>query len=242
MTVQPIILAAGRGKRMGNPDLPKVLTQLEGHAVIEYLLESVNRTGFQVPAIVIGFHGEMVRLALGDAYIYVIQEEQLGTGHAVTVCEPQLAGIAEAVLVMYGDQPLWSTATMQNLVAEHEKQEAVLSLATVSNDHPTFRSFGRIIRSENGEVVAIREQKDCTPEEEAILEVNPGLYCFSDAWLWSALKKIRTNNAQGEYYLTDLLGIAVEEGQKVASYSVEEWQETLGFNTPEQLEEVAKFF
>jgi bifunctional UDP-N-acetylglucosamine pyrophosphorylase/glucosamine-1-phosphate N-acetyltransferase len=142
---------------------------------------------------------------------------------------------------MCGDNPLLTMETMKRLVAEHDETGAVLSLATLHTDNPAFYNFGRIIRDENGHVAAIREYKDATEEEREIKEVNPGLYCFSDKWLWNALDKLNRANAQGEYYITDLLAIAIEEGQEVASVEMETWQETLGINTPEQLAEVEKW-
>lgn len=239
--VQPIILAAGKGTRMNNPDLPKVLVPLKGKPVISYILDTLAESSFQAPAIVVGYLEDKVRAALGPAYTYVTQAEQLGTGHAIAVCEEDLRGKSEVLLVMCGDMPLLTLEAMEQLVSEHQRSGAVLSLSTLHTDNPAFYNFGRIIRDENGNVAAIREYKDASEEERAIKEVNPGLYCFSDAWVWNALRKIDRANAQGEYYITDLLAIAVEEGQTVASVEMDSWQQTLGINTPEQLAEVEKW-
>lgn len=241
MTVQPIILAAGKGTRMNNPDLPKVLVSLKGRPVISYVLDTIKTAGFMSPALVVGYHQDKVKQALGSEYTYISQEEQLGTGHAVAVCEGDLAGKADTFLVLCGDMPLLSAATLQRVVEEHEKENAVLTLATLKTDQEAFYNFGRIMRDEQGKIIAIREYKDASEEERAINEYNPGVYCFSDSWLWEALKKIDKENVQGEYYITDLLAIAVEEGQRIASVKMETWQETLGINTPEQLAEAEKW-
>src|ERR1044072_5918897 len=241
-TVQPLILAAGKGKRMNNPELPKVLTPLHDRPIISYLLESVKAAGFLPPALVVGFHQEKVRETLGEDYTYVEQPELLGTGHAVMCAEGQLAGKANIILVLNGDQILLSTATMQELVRHHQESGAVLSLATLTSEgHPTFQSFGRIIRDGAGEIAAIREYRDASPEEQAITEVNPGLYCFDDLWLWQALKKLQNTNAQNEYYLTDLFEIAISEGLAISSVPMASWEEGLGVNSPEDLAEVEKY-
>ena len=227
---------------MNNPDIPKVLIPLKGRPIISYLLDTIEQDGFLAPVLVVGYHHEKIEEYFGaDQYRYVLQEQQLGTGHAVAVCEQMLKGTADLFLVMNGDHPLWTAETMQRLVNEHERTGAVVSLVTLTTDNEAFHNFGRIIRGEDGKIEAIREIKDCTEEQKQIKEVNPALYCFNDKWLWSALQKINTENAQHEYYITDLLAIAVEEGVPMASVEATNWQETLGINTPEQLEEVEKW-
>jgi len=128
--------------------------------------------------------------------------------------------------------------TLQRLIDRHQESGAALTLATLKTNHPSFDNFGRILRDADDEILGIREVKDCSPDEREITEYNPGLYCFSDAWLWGALDQIKPANAQGEYYLTDLLAIAIQQGQKTASVQLTEWHEALGVNTPEQLAEV----
>ena len=235
MKVQPIILAAGKGTRMGNPELPKVLFPLAGQPMIVHLLRTLNSCSFMAASIVVGYRQELVREALGGDYSYVVQREQLGTGHAIKVCQEALQGTAEAYLVLYGDQPLWSADTLQRLIASHEASGAVLTLGTVVTDHQSFKDFGRIIRDSEGVVVASRENKDCTEEDRLITEYNPSLYCFSDSWLWDALSEITPANTQGEYYLPDLISIALKNNLAINTYVVPDWQETLGVNTPEQL-------
>lgn len=241
MTVQPIILAAGKGTRMNNPEIPKVLVPLKGRSIVSYLLDIVQGDGFLPPVLVVGYHQEKVREAFGSNVRYITQEEQLGTGHALSICQEELADTADIFLVMNGDHPLWTDETMKRLVAEHERSGAMMSLVTLETDHEAFSNFGRIIRDEEGKIDAIREVKDCTDEEKQIQEVNPALYCFNNDWLWQALKKVDTANAQKEYYITDLLEIATDEGQIISSVKASTWQETLGINTPEQLEEAEKW-
>jgi bifunctional UDP-N-acetylglucosamine pyrophosphorylase/glucosamine-1-phosphate N-acetyltransferase len=241
MNIQPIILAAGKGKRMGNPDLPKVLTPLRGKPIVAHLLEVLAKGSFMPAALVVGHRHELVEEALGDSYRYIMQPELLGTGDAIKCCQAALQGTADAYLVMNGDHPLFSLATIEQLVAQHERDGAVMSLATVKTDQEAFANFGRIIRNSDGEIEAIREQKDSSEAELSLHEYNPALYCLSDAWLWPALAQITPENAQHEFYLTDLLQIAVEQGRKVGSITIERWQEALGINTPEQLAEVEKW-
>jgi bifunctional UDP-N-acetylglucosamine pyrophosphorylase / glucosamine-1-phosphate N-acetyltransferase len=241
MSVQPIILAGGKGTRMNNPDVPKVLVPVCGQPMLSHLLNTVQATGFLPPAVVVSYHKEKVEQTYAGEHItFVHQPEQLGTGHAVRCCEDQLKGKAEIYLIMNGDHPLWTKETMQRLVDRHRESGAVMSLVTLETEHPSFWNFGRIIRDEVGAIAAIREVKDATEDEKSIQEVNPALYCFSHDWLWSALGKVDTENAQHEYYITDLLEIAVQEGQTIASVLAQDWQETLGINTPEQLQEVER--
>jgi bifunctional UDP-N-acetylglucosamine pyrophosphorylase/glucosamine-1-phosphate N-acetyltransferase len=241
MTIQPIILAAGKGTRMGNPDLPKHLTPLRGKPLIAYLLDTLRQTDFLPPVLVVGHGQDQIRAVLGDSYLYIVQEELLGTGHALACCTDALRGKADIFLVINGDHPLFTVATFCRLTDEHMQENATMSLATLVTDEPAFDNFGRIIRDQKGDVVAIREKKDCSPEELLIREYNPALYAFSDSWVWDALPSLTSENSQHELYLTDLLAQAIRDGRKVATVDMPEWQEALGVNTPEQLAEVEKY-
>jgi bifunctional UDP-N-acetylglucosamine pyrophosphorylase/glucosamine-1-phosphate N-acetyltransferase len=226
---------------MENPDLPKVLVPLKGRPILSYLLDTVATAGFLPPALVVGYKQELVRKEFGEEYTYIVQDEQLGTGHAVMVCKELLQGKADMYIIMYGDQPLWTVETMQELVAEHIHTGVDFSLATVISNDPTFYNFGRIIRGEGGAIEGIREYKDCSEDEKKITEYNPSMYCCADLWMWDALKQIHTENVQHEYYLTDLLSIAINDNKKVAIVQAKKWQEALGINTLEQLHEVEKY-
>jgi len=240
MRIQPIILAAGKGTRMGNPDLPKVLFPINGTPMVQYVLDAFSHTSFLPPVLVVGYHHQLVRDALGDKFRYVLQEEQKGTGHAIMMCREELAGTADAYFIVCGDQPLLSSDSMAEIAANHVNTQATFSMGTVVSDYESFEAFGRILRSPEGDLIGIREYKDCTPEEKEINEYNPSLYCCNDNWLWNALDLIKPLNNQGEYYITDLVGIAIDQKQPTSSLKIKDWHEALGVNTPDQLEEVTR--
>lgn len=238
--IQIIILAAGHGKRMNNAELPKVLVPLQGKPMVARLLESIAASGVcERPLLVVGQKAEMVRAALGDAYDYVFQEDQLGTGHAVSVTRSVLEGRVPDVMVLYGDHPLVTAETIRKLSEVHHASGSVLTMATVQvSDFDDWRAgfadFGRIVRDSAGNITAIVEKRDATPEQLAIREINPGYYCFSSEWLWKNLEHLQNNNAQKEYYLTDLIGIACSQHLPIASVVIDS-REALGVNTAEQL-------
>jgi len=236
-----IILAAGKGTRMNSTELPKVLTLYQDKPMIKHLLSSVeDSTVCETPVIVVGYKAEMVKEALGNNYTYVTQVEQLGTGHAVMTAESALKNIAENIMVLYGDHPTISAETISNIAKVHQENNGVLTMATVKVDdfddwRNSFYDYGRIIRDGNGDVSEIIEKKDATDEQREILEVNPGYYCFKADWLWENLHVLKNENSQHEYYLTDLVKLAVEGGHKIYTVEIDPKQ-ALGVNTVEQLE------
>lgn len=235
---QIIVLAAGKGKRM-QTDLPKVLVQLKGKPLVKHLLESIERSGVCAkPVLVVGQKREMVMSELGDNYHYAIQEEQLGTGHAVN-CASGHSTEADQILVLYGDHPHVSADTIKNIVDDHAANQSIVTIATVEvPDFHEWRAgffdFGRIVRDENDKIIKIVEKKDATENELAIKEVNPAYFCFNAKWLWEQLPTLKNQNAQGEYYLTDLIGLAQQQSHEINSIKIEP-HEALGVNTPEQL-------
>ena len=239
MNTQIIILAAGHGKRMQS-ELPKALTPLHGKPFISHLLETIKKSDIDPnPIIVVGQKREQIIDVLGQAYRYAVQEEQLGTGHAVMMTE-HLKGDSKQTLVLYADHPLVSTDTIRNIINTHEKENAVLTMATaqVTDFHEwrsTFISCGRFVRDEEGNISRIVEEKDATEDEKAITEVNPAYMCFDTNWLWDHLHSLKNENNQKEYYLTDLVSLAFAEKQKIASVAIDP-REALGVNTKEQLE------
>lgn len=242
-----VILAAGKGKRMG-ADLPKVLHLFQGRPFIAHLVGAVKRSGIcERPTVVVCDEHDLVQKALGDSCDYVIQEEQLGTAHAVQCTEEFLSGRAENILVLYGDHPLLKAETLRALRGLHEKENhhSLSLMTTVLPDfdgwRAAFQGFGRIVRGQDGEIIKIVEFKDASEEEKKILEVNPMYCCFKADWLWENLSKIDNNNAQGEYYLTDLVKKAVDQGEKIAILQIAN-VECLGINRPEELEMVQKMF
>jgi len=235
-----VVLAAGEGTRMKAEGLPKVLVPIGGKPIVSHLLDAIKASGVDPkPTLVIGVHGEMVQKAFGDSCQYVVQTERLGTGHAVKVTHPLLEPIAKDVMVFYGDHVLLSPETIRTLSETHVHEGNTLTMATAivpdfNEWRKSFYDFGRIIRTADGKLEKIVEKKDATAEELACREVNPGYYCFKASWLWTELEKIKPGNAQGEYYLTDLLQQAVEEKVKIGSIKIEP-KEALGINTKEQL-------
>ncbi len=241
MQTRIIILAAGKGTRMKNAEIPKVLIPFEGKPMIAHLLDAVRHSGVdERPVMVTGYQAELVERTLGNGYDYVRQDAQLGTGHAVQCGEELLAGKADQVMVLYGDHPFVKASTIVKLRKLHEQERCPLSMMTVRVDdfddwRAPFADFGRVVRDASGKIVAIVEAKDVTLAEKEICEVNPAFFCFDAAWLWPHLKKIRNSNAKGEYYLTDLVGIAIAEGACVASMEIDP-RESVGVNTLAHLE------
>lgn len=238
--VQIIILAGGRGKRMGSQD-PKVLTLFNGRPIIDYCLNAVGELGFpEKPVVVVGFGAEKVRDYLGGRAEYALQSEQLGTGHAVLCAKNQVEGKAENIVVLYGDHPNTKAETIRRILNFHKMEKPALTMMTLrvpdfAGVYSAFYGFGRVVREENGKIKKIAELKDATDEEKNIRELNPSLFCFDSAWLWENLPKVRNNNSQGEYYLTDMAGLAIEQGKKIASLEID-YRECIGVNTPEELE------
>ena len=235
-----IILAGGKGTRM-DADIPKVLVEVAKEPMIEHLLRVIN----DQPIVVVGFQSEKVKDQLGDRVEYVFQKEQLGTGHAVACAQEQLKEFEGPIVVLYGDHPLVSKETIEKLFnLYHEKKANVSMLTTELNDFDDWRegfhSFGRIIRDANNDIAAIRELKDSSEEEKKIKEVNPGYYCFDSQWLWENIKKLKNENKQKEYYLTDLVELSVAQNDFIPSFQVAP-KECLGVNTKEQIKLIEKF-
>lgn len=236
MKIASIILAAGQSKRMVS-DTPKVLHKLNGKPLIEYALAAAGKAATEVPVIVIGNSAELVQQQIGDRVRFALQSERLGTAHAVLAAEKQVLPDAELVLVTSADMPLLTAATLTAVVMTQKKNFGPMTLLTVHSSHP--RGFGRILREADGSVTAIVEEPQATPEQLKIDELNVGVYCFKSQWLWKALKEIKLS-PKGEYYLTDIVEIAVKAGQKVASYVMEDEDEALGVNTRIHLSEAER--
>ena len=222
-------------------DTPKVLSLLRGKPLIRHLLDSVEASGISAePVIVVGQKRELVMATVGPDYRYAPQEEQLGTGHAVLSAEPHVSPEASRVIVLYGDMPYVSGDTIRALAETQEASGATLVMATVAMPdfedwRAGFRDFSRVLRHADGTIARTVEKKDATEDELLVTEVNPCYFCFDAAWLWPRLKELKNANAQAEYYLTDLVGMAVREGVKIASVSIDP-KEALGVNTREHLE------
>ncbi len=236
---QIIILAAGKGTRM-NSDIPKALTPLGGKAMLEYVVDTATEFNQKKPVVVIGYKGDEVKEELGDRCNYAIQNEQKGTGHAVMVAEQLLReNTSNTVIVLFADMPYVSVETLYKLTQTKAEKDAKIVIATSHIDdddlfYNQFYNFGRIIRDDNGVIKKIVEKKDAQEEELMVREINPAFFCFDKEWMLDRLHAIKNDNAQGEYYLTDLVKMAFDEGYTIESVQINE-KEALGANTPEQL-------
>lgn len=238
-----IILAAGHGTRMQH-ELPKPLVPLAGKPIISYLLENIKQSGLcDDPVIVVSpTNVEVFKEHLGTGYRFALQDKQLGTGHAVRACESLLKDSHDPVMVLYGDHPWVSGATLRAVFDRLTSNGAVMTMATAivpdfEDWRAAFTGFGRIVRDKNRHdyVAKIVEKKDASPEELEIKEVNPAYMCFKSDWLWSHLEKLNNKNAQEEYYLTDLVQMAVDEKETIYTVQIDP-QEALGINTQDQLQ------
>ncbi|RCW41429.1 bifunctional UDP-N-acetylglucosamine diphosphorylase/glucosamine-1-phosphate N-acetyltransferase GlmU [Paenibacillus prosopidis] len=227
MKVMAIVLAAGQGKRMKSK-LYKVLHSVCGKPMVGHVLDTVKEAHAERTVVIVGHGAEMVKATLGDAAEYVLQEQQLGTGHAVRQAEALLGGEEGTTIVICGDTPLVQASTINAMLELHASSGAAATVLTASFDNPT--GYGRVIRGEDGTVQRIVEQKDCSPHEAAVKEINTGTYCFDNQKLFAALAKVTSNNAQGEYYLTDVIGIFREAGESVQGYCTTDLAEAIGVN------------
>ncbi|WP_099975254.1 bifunctional UDP-N-acetylglucosamine diphosphorylase/glucosamine-1-phosphate N-acetyltransferase GlmU [Lactobacillus terrae] len=222
-----IILAAGKGTRMKSK-LYKVLHPVAGKAMVDHVVTQVEKINPEVIETVIGHGAEKVQDLLGDRTKYALQSEQLGTAHAVQQAEDELGSKEGMTLIVNGDTPLFTAETFENLFNYHEEQKAAVTILTAHADNPF--GYGRIIRDENNDVQAVVEQKDATPEQQDIREINTGVYCFDNKLLFDNLKNVKNDNAQGEYYLPDVVSILREQGKKIAAYQMDDLSESLGVN------------
>ncbi|KOR85014.1 bifunctional N-acetylglucosamine-1-phosphate uridyltransferase/glucosamine-1-phosphate acetyltransferase [Bacillus sp. FJAT-22058] len=222
-----IILAAGQGTRMKSK-LYKVLHPVCGKPMVQHVIDQVNQLQIEDIVTVIGHGAEKVQEQLGDSCKYALQEQQLGTAHAVMQAESVLSAKSGTTLVICGDTPLIKAETMKELIALHEQSQAKATILTAYADNPA--GYGRVLRGEGGLVEKIVEHKDASEEERYVKEINTGTYCFDNQALFSALKKVSNENVQGEYYLPDVIEILKEEGEVVTAFQSSEFEETLGVN------------
>jgi len=236
LKIDVVILAAGMGTRMKS-EIPKVLHPLLGKPMVEYIFQAVKELVSDPAVVVVGNKAKMVEETLGDQARYALQEPQLGTAHAVQCAREMLKGKSDIVLVANSDFPLITTKTYRKLVRTHIESGNTLTISTVVAEDP--RGFGRILRDEDGRIIRIVEEKAATPEQKKIRELNSNPYCFAADWLWEALDRVEKSEV-GEYYLTDLVEIAYQEGLKVGSIEIKDHEEAIGINNRVHLAEAGK--
>lgn len=233
MTTEVVILAAGEGTRMLSV-LPKPLHSLLGKPLIEYVLEASESLSEKPPVMVVGHGADLIKDSLGERVRFVEQAKLLGTGHAVQQAEELLSGYSDLVLILYGDMPLIRQSTLKSIIEIQGSHDGPMTILTVESADP--RGFGRINRDSAGNIQAIVEEADASPEELMITELNAGIYCFRSDWLWPSLNKLGISS-NGEYYLTDLVSLAAGEGLSIKSVLAGDPEEFIGINTRVHLAE-----
>ena len=235
--MRAIIPAAGRGTRLKmnhtGEDLPKVMQMACGKPLLETVLEQVDFIAPEDIYIVVGYRKEKVTDYFGSRYNYIEQKEQLGTGHAVMVCEPSFRDYQGTVLVTFGDMPLFRRSVLKAMCEYHEQTGAACTLLTAENPDLTF--WARIVRDDAGRFARIVEAKDCTPEEAQIRELFSGVLAFDSRALFEILPQVDTHNAQGEYYLTEVPELMARRGMKVETCETDDGDDLRGVNTLEDL-------
>ena len=231
--VMTIIMAAGKGTRMKS-NKSKLVHEIYGKPLVKRVVELAEKIGSDEIVAVVGHLREQVQEVLGDSVKYAYQDELLGTGHAVMQARKYLEGKKGKVVILYGDVPIIRPETLKNLISKSIKNKEYATLLTAKYENPM--GYGRIIRDEGGNIKEIIEEKDADPLQKKIKEINSGIYCFDIEELLIALKKVKNDNAQGEYYLTDVIKIMNDEGLKTGAVIVEDNTEILGVNDRSQLE------
>ncbi|MDR6227110.1 bifunctional UDP-N-acetylglucosamine diphosphorylase/glucosamine-1-phosphate N-acetyltransferase GlmU [Desmospora profundinema] len=227
-----VVLAAGKGTRMKSRK-HKVLHPVCGKPIIDHIVDTLEKIGVAETVVVIGHDAESVQGHLGDRVKFARQEEQLGTAHAVMQAEAFLSDAEGTTLVLNGDHPLFTADTLSKLVEAHRKNRSAATILTA--DLPNPAGYGRVIRREDGHVVRVVEHKDATPAEREITEVNTGTFCFDNRKLWKALSQVDNNNAQGEYYLPDVIHVLGSQSEAVGAQQMEDHEEAQGINNRVQL-------
>jgi len=246
-TMSAVVLAAGKGTRMAS-DLPKVCHEVGGRPMVCAVVDACLEAGCERVIVVVGYKQELVRKALadyGDSVEFAVQDEQLGTGHAVRCAEPAYdeiiaSGVPHDVLVLAGDGPLIRPATLKAMIERHRSTGAAATLATSVIYDPT--GYGRIVRDVEGRFIRIVEQKNASDDQLEINEVNPSYYCFLARELFGALARVRRDGVSGEYYVTDVLELLLGSGERVEVLDAVPPEDVLSINTVAQLAEVDRIF
>jgi bifunctional UDP-N-acetylglucosamine pyrophosphorylase/glucosamine-1-phosphate N-acetyltransferase len=234
-----IVLAAGKGTRMKS-ELPKVLVPVAGRPMVRYVIDALQTAGVERIVVVVGYRADLVRAELGGVpgIEFADQTEQLGTGHAVMMCRPQLAEHRGPVIIVAGDSPMLQSDSVAAVLAEFNHRNGACLLGTVERSDPA--GYGRIVRDAAGKFTGIVEEKDATPEQRAIREINVSTYVFDAAELLAALDHLRADNSQREYYITDCPSHLLAAGKQVEALPVLKPCEALSINSPEELAAVER--
>ena len=245
MNLITLIMAAGKGKRMKNPDKSKVMHEIGGKPLIQYVIDLALEVESQMIVPIVGHQKQSVIEFVEEEFAtakekirFAHQDVQLGTGHAVMMTEELAAGIDANVLILSGDVPLLKTNTVKDFIKFHEDGKYDANLISAVMDEPS--GYGRVLRDANGNFYDIREHKDCNEDELKCKEINSGIYIIDNRILFEALKTLQTDNAQGEYYLTDVFRYFKSEDKKIGAFIVDDIVEISGINTIEQLESLEK--
>lgn len=245
MNLAIAILAAGKGKRMKNPELPKVLVQFKGKPLIHYVFETANSLLPSLIYLIIGYGKEQVRNYIERNFnnsktIFVEQNDQLGTAHAILQIEPILDNNIDTLLILSGDVPLIRTETLNEFIEFHLVNGNALSL--ISTIIPNPKGYGRIIRDNGGKIISIMEEKDLPKDLYSLDEINTGIYIFNTNGLMEFLHRIGNRNAQQEYYITDAVALYLESGKKVGAFRIQDYYEVAGINTMEELKNLENMY
>lgn len=240
MDIKAVILAAGKGTRMKSETTPKVLHQIMGKTLLGYVLDNVKNFVSE-EYVIVGHHAQEVENFVKSNYENaktVLQSPQLGTGHAVSMVCPDLQNYDGLVLILCGDTPLVQEETLKKFVEYHKSQNSDITVMSTLFDNPT--GYGRIIREQDNSLQCIVEEKDANPEQKAVKEVNAGIYCLNWGKIKDAFSQLKSNNAQGEYYLTDIISWGKTKALKVNAYILENSDEIYGINSRLNLAQAAK--
>jgi bifunctional UDP-N-acetylglucosamine pyrophosphorylase / glucosamine-1-phosphate N-acetyltransferase len=238
-----IVLAAGQGKRMNNPDKAKVMSEIYGKPLIGHVLEKAKMLTDKEIVVIVGYKKNDVIEYIDKAGFnvsFIEQEEQLGTGHAVNQARKNFNDFNGDVLILCGDVPNLSYETLKEFTLEHLNNNSNVSVLSAITKNP--KGYGRIIRDENGNFIKIVEEKDADRNEKEVREINSGVFLVNSKLLFSSLLKLSNNNAQNEYYLTDIVGILKNEGARVFAFAGAEFEELLGVNSPEELSRAEEYY
>ncbi|MGI9534149.1 MAG: bifunctional UDP-N-acetylglucosamine diphosphorylase/glucosamine-1-phosphate N-acetyltransferase GlmU [Thermodesulfobacteriota bacterium] len=241
MPLRALVLAAGKGTRMKS-DLPKVIHPILNKPMISYVLDAVNPLKPEKTYIIVGYRKEMIGSIVDGCNLdveYILQNRQLGTGHAISRAETKLKSYRGDILIINGDSPAITSKELKKFVSKHKRNRSILSLMTSKVENPY--GYGRIVRDSNNKIQSIIEEKDATVKQRKINVVNSGIYCVKSKFLWETLRKLKTNNKQKEYYLPDIVKFANTNGIKVLNHNVTDPNEILGVNDKAELSELESY-